>query len=447
MRAIVIGGSIAGLLAARALSDFADSVTVLDRDVPPDAAVPRKGVPQGRHVHGLLAGGLDVLRSLFPGILEDLTSQGARVADTGQDVLWFNGAWRLRAKCGVTGCIQTRPLLELQIRKRIALLPNVQQLCGVSVSGLHLNETKSRVAGVCIERADRSQEILDADLVVDCSGRGSKTPAWLEANGLGKPPSTTITVNVGYSTQCFHISGALDGQWSAMLIVGQPPKGTRLGAAFLVENGELLVTLGGQFGDYPPDDHAAFLEFAESLDHPELFQAIRDAAPASSIATYRFRAHVWNHYERVKDLPGNLLVLGDALCSFNPIYGQGMTAAAQEAQALYLCLKDSKRNGNRLQDRYFRRASNTVKAAWAMATGADLAYPQCEGPRPFGQDLILRYLGNIIALSCYDRRVLLAWNQVTNMQRPFSALFAPSIAARVMRRAIAGGPSLNTERP
>ena len=451
MRAIVIGASVAGLLAARSLSDFAESVSIVDRDVPPDSAVPRKGVPQGKHVHGLLAGGLDALTSFFPDLLEELKAEGARTADLAQDVLWFNnGAWRLRCKSGVTGCIQTRPLLELHLRKRIAKLPNVMQVSGVSVTGLEMNDGKSRVAGVRVKGESANEEILPTDLIVDCSGRGSKMPAWLEAHGIEKPPVTTITVNVGYSTRFFHLPGQEKPGWNALVILGQPPKGTRLGVAFLVERGELQVTLGGEFRDYPPDDDDGFLKFAEGLEHPALFQAIRNAIPASPIATYRFPAHVWNHYDRLKRFPANLLVLGDALCSFNPIYGQGMTVAAQEAQVLHRCLAETKNSTDRiegLRGRYFRGVSGIVQAAWAMATGADLAYPQAEGPKPAGHAAINRYLGHVIALSCYDRKVLTAWSQVTNMQRPLTALFGPSIVARVIHRAVTGGPALNTQCP
>jgi 2-polyprenyl-6-methoxyphenol hydroxylase-like FAD-dependent oxidoreductase len=413
--------------------------------------VPRKGVPQGRHVHGLLAGGLDALTSFFPGLLDELTAEGARTADLAQDVLWFNnGAWRLRCKCGVTGCIQTRPLLEIHIRKRVVKLSNVRQVCGVSATGLQMDAGKSRVTGVRVTSEAGNEEILPADLIVDCSGRGSKMPAWLEANEFEKPPVTSITVNVGYSTRFFRVPEQEGLGWNALVILGQPPKGTRLGVAFLVESGELQVTLGGEFRDYPPDDDAGFLKFAESLEHPALFQAIRSATPASSIAAYRFPAHVWNHYDRLKKFPANLFVLGDALCSFNPIYGQGMTVAALEAQVLHRCLAETNNDADRIEGlpgRYFRGVSSIVQAAWAMATGADLAFPQAEGPKPSGHAAINRYLGHVIALSCYDRKVLTTWNQVTNMQRPLSALFGPSIVARVIRRAVTGGPVLNTECP
>jgi len=451
MKAIVIGASVAGLVAARVVSEVAESVSIVDRDVPPDTAVPRKGVPQGRHVHGLLAGGLDVLRSLFPGILEDLVAAGSRVVDTAQDVLWFNnGGWRLRCQCGVTACIQTRPLLELHIRRRIAELPNVKPLYHHSVTGLVMDAMKTCATGVRVVAEGGEEEVLPADLVVDCSGRGSKLPTWLEANGLERPSATVITVNVGYSTQYFRVASHSNLEWQALLILNQPPRATRLGAGFFVEGGELQLTLGGLFRDYPPDDEAGFLKFAESLEHPALFHAIRGAAPSSTIATYRFPAHVWNHYDRLKNFPQNLLVLGDALCSFNPIYGQGMTVAALEAQVLRQCLAEAKGNGEdmmKLQERYFQGIANIVKAAWAVATGADLAYPQADGRRPVGHGATNRYLEYLIGLSCHDKKALTVWNQVTNMQRPLSALFAPSIMGRVMRRAVTGGAALNRQQP
>jgi 2-polyprenyl-6-methoxyphenol hydroxylase-like FAD-dependent oxidoreductase len=451
MRAVVIGASIAGLLAARALSDFANSVTLIDRDVPPDLPVARKGVPQGRHVHGVLAGGFDVLKSFFPGLLGELTAEGSRISDVAQDVLWFsNGAWRLRCKSGIVGCIQSRPFLEMHIRRRIAKLPNIQQLCNLSVAGLEMDSFGSRVTGVRVSGDTGREKVLPADLVVDCSGRGSRTPAWLEAAGLGKPATSTVTVNVGYSTRFFRVPEKNRPDWHAMLILGKPPSNSRLGACFFVETGELQVTISGEFRDYPPDDDAGFLKFTETLQHPKLFHTIRDAAPTTSIATYRFPAHVWHHYERLKTLPANLVVLGDALCSFNPIYGQGMTVAAQEARVLQQCLASANGCPNGfapLPRRYFRGASSIVKAAWAMATGADLVYPQAEGQRPFGQGAILRYIGHIEALSCYDRKVLTVWNQVTNMQRPLAALFAPSVVARVARRAVAGGPTPSAQSP
>jgi 2-polyprenyl-6-methoxyphenol hydroxylase-like FAD-dependent oxidoreductase len=450
MKAIVIGASIAGLVAARALSDNAESVSIIDRDLPPDSAVSRKGVPQGRHVHGVLAGGLDAIKAFFPGIMDDLVADGSHVVDTGHDILWFNnGAWRLRCNCGVSGCLQTRPLFELHVRRRVEKLPNIDLLYGHSVTALQLNQGKTRVTGVRVAQEAGEEKTLQADLVVDCSGRGSKLPGWLEANGLTKPSSTAITVNVGYSTRYFQVPNKEELGWKGMLIVGQPPNITRLGAGFFVEGDELQLTLGGMFRDYPPDDDAGFLKFAESLQHPAIFHAVQNAKATSPISTYRFSAHLWNHYDRLKDLPENILILGDALCSFNPIYGQGMTVAALEAQVLQKCLSQAgaSSDAKKLQLTYFRGIRSIVSAAWSMATGADISYPQSEAPKPFGHEAINRYINSVISLSCYDKKALTVWNQVTNMQRPLPALFAPPILGRVVKRALTGGPQLSTQQP
>jgi 2-polyprenyl-6-methoxyphenol hydroxylase-like FAD-dependent oxidoreductase len=223
-----------------------------------------------------------------------------------------------------------------------------------------------------------------------------------------------------------------------------------MGVAMNVEGGELQVTLGGLFRDYPPDDETGFLAFAESLENTELFRTIRQATPVSPIVTHRFPSHLWTRYDRLQSLPINLLVVGDAMCSFNPIYGQGMSVAALEAQALHGCLTEFQRSPGdfrRMRDGYFRRATSAVKAAWVMATGADLSYPQAAEFREPGHAVVNRYIGQVIALSCYDKRALITWNQVTNMQRPLSALFAVPLIGRVIGRLASGGPVLPVHEP
>ncbi len=449
-RAVVIGGSIAGLLAARALSDHFESVTIVDRDHPPAAPEPRKGVPQGKHGHGLLAAGSNVMDELFPGMFEEMVAGGAVAADAGEDIWWFNsGAWRIRTRCGIIGYLQSRPFLEFHIRKRVAQLPGVQEVCGYAATGLSFASDGQRVSGVQLRAGAGEAQTLSADLVVDCSGRGSQLPAWLEAAGWPRPPVSRVEVNVGYSSRILRLPNG-QPEWKALLMFGQPPKQSRLGVMLPVEGGQWMMTLGGEFRDYPPEDEAGFADFARSLYHPVLYERLCAAEPVTPIVTYRFPAHVWNHFERLERWPEGLLVLGDGVCSFNPIYGQGMTVAALEAKVLQRCLGRQQNiggNGQALARDYYRGISAPVAAAWAMATGADLAYPQTQGPRTRAGAWVGRYLDHVIAMTCYDPCVLKQWVLVTHMVKPISAVFHPRIVARVLRRVIAGGPPLPTDQP
>ncbi len=451
-RAVVIGGSIAGLLAARVLSEHFESVTIIDRDHPPTAPEPRKGVPQGKHGHGLLAAGSAVMDVLFPGMFEEMVAGGAVKVDAADDVWWFNnGAWRLQTRSGLIAYLQSRPFLEFHIRKRVLQLPGVLEGCGCAAAGLQFDESRQRVTGVFATRGDARPELIPADLVVDCSGRGSQLPTWLDAAGCPRPPVSRVEVNVGYSTRIFRLPEG-EPQWKALLMFGQPPKQSRLGVMLPVEGGQWMVTLGGEFRDYPPEDERGFAEFARSLYHPELFEKVSAGVPVTPISTYRFPAHIWNHYERLERWPEGLLVMGDGVCSFNPIYGQGMTVAALEAQVLQRCLAEEhgtgrNRNGRAMARAYYRGITAPVSAAWAMATGADLAYPEARGPRTRAGDWVGKYLGHVITMTCYDPEVLKEWVFVTNMVKPITAMFHPRIVGRVLRRVIAGGPPLPTDQP
>ena len=444
-RAIVIGGSIGGLLAARVLADHFGEVLVLDRDGPGDAAEARKGVPQGRHVHCLLAGGSAAIGEIFPGIFESLTAEGARPTDMAEDVAWFNaGTWRLQYKSGIRIYVQSRPLLEREIRRHASACPKIVQRFNTNVSGLVIDAARGEVTALRTE-----QETIEADLVLDCSGRGTKTPEWLEEAGFPPPPTTRISIDVGYATQLFRSRSDRSWPWHTLLIQAQPPGGTRYGAIFRIENDILQVTLVGQFRDYPPNDAEGFLRFAQSLDHPALFNALREAEPIGPVQAFRFPANHWRHYERLQRFPGRFLVLGDAMCSVNPVYGQGMTTAALEALALRQTLEESRgQDGEKtLARRYFRRAGKIAALAWTLAAGSDLSYPQAVGERPPGHALLIWYVGRVLALASYDPVVLAHWIRVTNMQRPIAHLLAPPVMRRVLARTLWGGRSLPVEEP
>jgi 2-polyprenyl-6-methoxyphenol hydroxylase-like FAD-dependent oxidoreductase len=322
---VVVGGSMAGLLAARALADHAESVVVLERGHLPEAVGPRARVPQGRHLHLLLSAGLDLLRDWFPGIEEELESHGAvRVDGTGA---WIHqgGAYRARGDWGRPAISQTRPLLEHVVRSRVAALPGVSVEDGVTVEGVV--RSGRRVSGVVVGGHERP-----ADLVVDCSGRSSRLVHDLAASRVLDPPVTRVGIDIGYASFTMRRSpGDLEGHFVVCI---DNPGSFRGGAVLPVEGNRWQVTLAGVHGDAPPATDEGIAAFAASLPTPAVGQLIARCDRLSEVSTYRFPSSQRRHYEKVRHLLPGFVVLGDASSSFDPIYGQGMTASALQAAAL-----------------------------------------------------------------------------------------------------------------
>jgi len=303
--AIVIGASMGGLLAARALADHYEEVTVLERDALPETHEPRKGVPQGRHAHGLLARGREVLDQFFPGLSQEMVAQGAIYGDVVDDVLWFNhGVYLLNAPSTLQGLLISRPMLEDGVRRRLLQLPNVRLLEHSDALEPVFDRTQDRVTGVRVQLQPDSggAETINADLVVDASGRGSRNPAWLDALGYAKPREEGVQVHIGYMTRLYrrrpeHLSGK-----QAIVMAACRP-GWRFGVILAQEDDRWIVTLGGYQGDRPPIDEAGYIEFARSLPKPEIFEVIKDAEPLTSLTPYQFTANLRRHYEELSRFP------------------------------------------------------------------------------------------------------------------------------------------------
>ena len=378
-QAIVIGGSIGGLLAARVLAYFYDAVTVFERDALPDTYEPRKGVPQGRHAHGLLARGREVLDELFPGFSEDAVSQGAIYGDVVDDVLWFNyGVYLHNTPSSLKGLLISRPMLEELVRRSVLRLPNVRLQEQTEILEPICDRIAGRVTGVRAQSLAGATEAIDCDLLVDASGRGSKSPTWLEALGYAKPREDSIRVDIGYMTRFYrrrpeHLPG------KQAVILGACRPDWRFGVILAQEQDRWIVTLGGYFGDYAPSDDAGYIEFARGLQKPEIFEVIKDAEPLTPLTPYRFAANLRRYYEELTRFPEGFLVFGDGLCSFNPIYGQGMTVASMEALALRQCLAVGSQE---IAGRFFRAARPLMDIPWQIAVGSDLQHPDVEGKRP-----------------------------------------------------------------
>ena len=431
--AVVIGASIGGLLAARALSSHFDQVTIVERDRLPDEPLVRKGVPQAAHAHGLLASGYRVMDSYFPGLMDELEALGAPQGDVARDFLWFQfGRWKLRHEVGLRGITVSRPCLETTICRRVRELPNVRFLEEYDAVKPCFDVAAGAVAGLRVKSRDRkAEETVAADLVVDATGRGSQSPAWLEEWGFGQPKMMTVKIDVGYATGVFERKPGDFFNSVGGVVAGAPPAETRTGAVLAAEGNRWVITLVGSVGDYPPTNRQEWTKFAASLPSPVVHDLITSARPLTDIASFRFPANQRRLYEGMKRFPRGYLVIGDAICSFNPLYGQGMSVAATEAQAL----DDSLAAGlDGLAARFYAKASTIVDIPWLIATGEDLRYPQVEGTRPPGSSLVNRYLERVHAAASDDPVVCRKFFHVLNLLAPPTSLMAPAVMLRVLAR-------------
>ena len=425
--AVVVGASMGGLLAARVLSETYAAVTVVERDHLPDDAAPRRGVPQGRHAHGLLARGREALEELFPGLTAELVGLGVPAVDLQEGFRWINGGRLLRqAPSGLLGLGVSRPLLESRIRARVRALPNVAIADGCDAAGLVASG--DRVTGLRVLRraADSCDEALSADLVVDATGRGSRGAQWLEALGYPVPEVEQVHVGLAYASRSYRRDP--DGPEGAAVAgtVGNP----RAGVMIAQEDDRWIVTFGGMLGDTPPLDHAGYTEYAATLPSSAIHDVIGDAEPMSDPRLFRFPASTRRRYERLRRFPRGYLVLGDAISSFNPVYGQGMTVAAVEALRLHSCLADG--TGD-LAPRFLREAARIVDTPWEISVGADLRFPGVPGPRTPKVRAVNAYLERLHVAAEHDPAVGRAFLRVVNLVDRPETLMAPRLALRVLR--------------
>ncbi|MDZ8188389.1 MAG: 2-polyprenyl-6-methoxyphenol hydroxylase-like oxidoreductase [Nostoc sp. ChiSLP02] len=430
-QAIVIGASMGGLLAARALADYYQQVTVLERDIFPDPGKNRKGVPQDRHAHALLSRGREVLEQFFPGITQELKAQGALSTDSLQQTRWFaNGGYFQKSQSDLNGLLVSRPLLEAQVRKRLLSLPNIKVIENCHVLGLLTTPDRTRIAGVSpIHHRDGSFEsALNADLVVDATGRRSQSPVWLEKLGYEQPQEEQVRVDIGYMTRIYrrrpeHLQGDL------ATVVSPCLPNWRYGVMLGQEGDLWIVTLGAYLGDRVPSDEKGFLEFAKSLPAQEIYEVIKDAEPLCELLPYKFPTSQRRYYEGMARFPENYLVFGDAICSFNPIYGQGMTVAALESLALQNCLAQGSQN---LRARFFKEAGKVVDIAWSIAVNNDLRIPQIQATRSPMVRFLNWYMSKLHVAARRDRVVAIAFLQVTNFMASPKSLMHPKISLRVL---------------
>jgi 2-polyprenyl-6-methoxyphenol hydroxylase-like FAD-dependent oxidoreductase len=429
--AVVVGASVGGLLAARVLSEAYDRVVVVDRDLLPDRPTTRRGVPQDRQLHVLLARGREAFDELFPGLSGELGSLGAPLVDLHGEVHWYNDGCRMRrAPSNLIAVGVSRPLFEHCVRARVAALPGVEFCAPAEVLDVDATPDRRRVTGVRVRSAGGEEFAIAADLVVDAGGRASRTPVWLERLGYPRPAEEQVHVGITYLTRVYrrephHNEGLFGALTNAV------PGAPRAGIMAAQEDGQFAVALSGILGEEPPADDEGIARFADSLAAPQIAEVVRSAVPVSEPVKMRFPASRRRRYERLRRFPDGYVVIGDAMCSFNPIYGQGMTVAALEALLLRRLLARGKHDVAR---RFFRAAAPLIDAPWSIAVGTDLRFPEVVGPRSAKVRFVNAYIHRLHVAAMADPVLGAAFLRVINLVDPPYKLLAPGVMLRVLRR-------------
>jgi 2-polyprenyl-6-methoxyphenol hydroxylase-like FAD-dependent oxidoreductase len=434
--AVVLGASMSGLLAARVLSDFYRTVTVVERDVLPTGSAQRRGVPQGQHAHALWARGSQILDALFPGFLAELIADGCMVWDDGdfsRFCVSFGGHPFVRSgsfpdfQPRDAAYSPSRPFLEGHCRRRVRAIPNVALMDGHDVDGLTSDADGSHITGISVtSRSGGEKRSLTADLVVDATGRGSRTPAFLEHLGFERPIEDEVVMRLTYASQLLQIPAGMHKE--VLVLVGQIPQRPTGMALVASENNTWMLTVFGMVGREPPADHVGMLRFIENFTPAHVMSALRCAEPLGDVARYRTPSSRWRRYDKMRRFPAGLLVFGDAIASFDPIYGQGMTVAALQAVELDRCLR---RGSTNLAARYFQAAAKPIGVAWQLAVGGDLTVPEVEGPRPLSMRLTNKYVDRVQAAAETDTVIAKRFLRVAGFHDSPASLMLPSVVLRV----------------
>ncbi|HWI62147.1 MAG TPA: FAD-dependent monooxygenase [Symbiobacteriaceae bacterium] len=430
--AVVIGASMAGLLAARVLADHVDRVTLIEQEALPERPDARLGKPQSRNVSTLLARGAQVLEHLFPGLLEDLDRLGAVRLDQVDDVLAYqDGVFRERYRSGFHLRCLSRCLLEWRLLTRLARFANIRLMEQTRATRLLLSEDRRSIAGVRIARGG-TEQVLAADLVVEASGCDSQVPYWLAELGFGQVPQSSLSLGLVCATCLFKAPEDADG-WKALTLAASNPF-ARCGAILPLEGGRWSVSLWGYRGDEPPAEPEAWLDYARSLPTDALFDAVSEAEPLGSPVLFTCPGQLRRHYERMDRFPDGLLVLGDAACSFNPMYGQGTITAAMGAVELDRCLRDQPRGHvPGLARRFRQRLGRMLDVPWQLSLARMNGLSASGGPkRPTPLAVMNQYTDRMVRLAATDREMNDHLLEVLHMQKSPATLFAPGTVSKVL---------------
>lgn len=441
--AVVIGGGLAGLTAAQVLVEHFDRVTVVERDHLPDTPDHRPGVPQSHHAHGLGLRGRAAIPQLFPGIEDELLADGAELAHDSLplQVVSPMGTLPLAPLPDVT--LFGRVLLEHRIRCRVAAHGTVRFVTGTEAIGLRPAPSGCRVDGLHVRSRDTGERsTLDADLVVDASGRGSRAPTWLRELGYGEVEEEVVSSGTGYASRMYAKPDGWPDDWQMLIVNGRAPDNPRAGLVLGIDNGQWQITLSGMDGSAPPTDEEGFVGWARDLPDPSVHEAIRVARPLTPIRGWRSPTNRLRHFERMRAWPSGFVVTGDGVCATNPIYGLGMSVAATDALVLAdaLARHGSDVTGGFTAD-FRRRIARNIATPWLVSSTEDLRWPGVTlhgRSRTVGTTLVHRYLDVLLRAAVHDPVLAEMYYQMIMLVRAPRSLFGPRVMARIARVALSG---------
>lgn len=432
-RAVVIGASMAGLVAARALANHFQTVTIVERDAMSDETQPRKGVPQANHVHILLTGGFNVLQHYFPNFTSDLHSAGVPELNWSRDVQWFQGgSWKTRQPCKISFYPQARVTLESRIRGYVRQHPQIEFRSQTNVEQLLFDSSKTSVTGVLLKHADQTSE-LAADLVVDTTGRGSRTNQWLEAAGYPAPPKEVMPIDLVYVSQVFKQTNS-PRNWQCLAC--HPSANSPRGAIIApIDDEHWIVTLFGYLGQHPTPTSEGVLEFVKTLPVPDIYTTLAEATPAGEALRFGYPQQVFRRYDKLKRFPQGFLVLGDALCSLDPVFGQGMTIACKEAYALDQVLDSAQgQQAATLAQAFFKQAQKIIDVPWLITQSEALRFKGMPGSRSPKIRFLQWYTDHVFWLSTQSTEIYQAFLDVMHLLAGPEALLRPKVVRGVLGR-------------
>lgn len=438
-RAVVLGGSIAGLFAARVLADAYDEVQIVDRDKLVGTKTPRKHCPQTYQANGLLARGVQIMEELFPGIVDEMVANGIPKGDLSGSCRWYAQGYRLKqrhADLATMGIL--RPELEWYIRERVQLLPNVTFVEETDILGITATADNSRITGARVQaRGEKVDRVIEADLVVDATGRGSRTPVWLEQLGYERPYEERKKIDLAYVTQHYKLRPGCDPFEGDVAINQIAHVGNPRGAVFFkTGQGKLELTTYGLLGDHPPTDQDALYRWVKSLGAKDVYQTLRYADVVDEPVPFKFPTTLRRHYHTLKRLPEGLLVTGDAITCFNPVYAGGMTIAALSA----ITMRSHLHSGAQpVPQDYFQDLFNdAITPQWEMTNMVDLSFPGVPGDRPLSLRIGQFFMKKMQIAATRDSKVTAAYFTAAGQVVKPSTLQKPAMLLRILFKSLLG---------